>query len=54
MTASINAIPENFRTFESTQQKEIKRTSVLGQEDVFKIAHHPTTTPRSNETYGKR
>ncbi|MGY8841488.1 MAG: flagellar hook assembly protein FlgD, partial [Pseudomonadales bacterium] len=37
MTASISSIPENFRSFESTQQKEIKRTSVLGQEDFLKL-----------------
>ena len=37
MTASISSIPEGFRTFESTQQKEIKRTSVLGQEDFLKL-----------------
>jgi len=38
MTASVNqAIPENLRSFESTQQKEIKRTSVLGQEDFLKL-----------------
>jgi len=38
MTASVSqAIPENLRTFESTQQKEIKRTSVLGQEDFLKL-----------------
>ena len=38
MTASVNqSIPESFRTFESTQQKEIKRTSVLGQEDFLKL-----------------
>ena len=38
MSASINqAIPENIRSFESTQQKEIKRASVLGQEDFLKL-----------------
>ncbi len=38
MTASVSqAIPENLRSFESTQQKEIKRTSVLGQEDFLKL-----------------
>ena len=37
MTASINSIPENLRSFESTQQKEIKRASVLGQEDFLKL-----------------
>jgi len=38
MTASVSqSIPENFRTFESTQQKEIKRTSVLGQDDFLKL-----------------
>ena len=37
MSASINSIPENLRSFESTQQKEIKRASVLGQEDFLKL-----------------
>jgi len=37
MTASISSIPENFRTLESTQQKEIARTSSLGQEDFLKL-----------------
>ena len=37
MTASINSIPESFRTLESTQQKEIARTSTLGQEDFLKL-----------------
>ena len=37
MTASISSIPENLRSFESTQQKDIKRTSVLGQEDFLKL-----------------
>jgi flagellar basal-body rod modification protein FlgD len=38
MTSSVNqSIPESFRTFESTQQKEIKRTSVLGQDDFLKL-----------------
>ena len=37
MTASISSVPESFRTLESTQQKEIKRTSTLGQEDFLKL-----------------
>jgi flagellar basal-body rod modification protein FlgD len=37
MTASISSIPESFRTLESTQQKEIARTSTLGQEDFLKL-----------------
>ena len=37
MSASINSIPESLRSFESTQQKEIKRASVLGQEDFLKL-----------------
>ena len=37
MTASISSIPESFRTLESTQQKEIARTSSLGQEDFLKL-----------------
>ena len=37
MTASISSIPESFRTLESTQEKEIARTSTLGQEDFLKL-----------------
>ena len=37
MTASISSIPESFRTLESTQEKEIARTSTLGQEDFVKL-----------------
>ena len=37
MTASISSIPDSFRTLESTQQKEIARTSSLGQEDFLKL-----------------
>lgn len=37
MTASISSIPESFRTLESTQQSEIKRTSTLGQDDFLKL-----------------
>jgi len=38
MVASVTqAIPENLRSFESTQNSEVKRTSVLGQEDFLKL-----------------
>ena len=38
MVASVaQAIPENLRTFESTQNSEVNRTSVLGQEDFLKL-----------------
>lgn len=38
MVASVaHAIPENLRTFESTQASEVNRTSVLGQEDFLKL-----------------
>ena len=37
MTASISLIPESFRTLESTQQAEIKRTWTLGQDDFLKL-----------------
>ena len=37
MTASVSSIPESFRTLESTQEKEIARTSTLGQEDFLKL-----------------
>ena len=38
MVASVaHAIPENLRTFESTQNSEVNRTSVLGQEDFLKL-----------------
>jgi flagellar basal-body rod modification protein FlgD len=37
MTASISSIPESFRTLESTQEKEIARTSTLGKEDFLKL-----------------
>jgi len=37
ISSTSQPIPEGFRSFESTQQKEIKRTSVLGQEDFLKL-----------------